>query len=43
MGGYYARDAKREFRNRRLRALAYVGLALLAAATAVVVGMALGR
>jgi hypothetical protein len=43
MGGHYARDAKREFRRRRLRVLAYIGLALLAAATAVVVVMALAR
>jgi hypothetical protein len=42
-GRYYARDAKRELRRRRLQVLAYVGLALLAAATAVVVGMALVR
>jgi hypothetical protein len=41
--GYYARDAKREFRRRRLQMLAYVGLALLAAGTAVVVVMALAR
>ena len=41
--GYYARDVKREFRRRRLRVLAYVGLALLAIATAFVVGMALAR
>jgi hypothetical protein len=43
VGGYYARDAKREFRRRRLRVLAYVGLTLLAIATAVVVVMALAR
>jgi hypothetical protein len=43
MGEYYARDAKRDFRRRRLQMLAYVGLALLAAATAVVVAVALGR
>jgi hypothetical protein len=43
MAGYYARDAKREVRRRRRRVLAYVGLALLAAATAVVVAMALVR
>jgi hypothetical protein len=43
MGGYYARDAKREFQRRRLRVLAYLGLALLASATAFVVGMALAR
>jgi hypothetical protein len=43
MAGYYARDAKREVRRRRVRILAYVGLALLATATAFVVGMALAR
>jgi hypothetical protein len=43
IGGYYARDTKREFRRRRVRILAYVGLALLATATAFVVGMALAR
>jgi hypothetical protein len=43
VGGYYARDAKREIRRRRLRVLAYVGLTLLAIATAFVVGMALAR
>jgi hypothetical protein len=43
MGGYYARDAKREFRRRRVRVLGYVGLALLASATAIVVVAALGR
>jgi hypothetical protein len=43
MGGYYARDAKRNFRRRRLQVLTGVGLALLATATAVVVGMALLR
>jgi hypothetical protein len=43
MAGHYARDAKREFRRRRLQVLAYAGLALLAAATAVVVVMALVR
>jgi hypothetical protein len=43
MAGHYARDAKREVRRRRRRVLAYVGLALLAAATAVVVAMALVR
>jgi hypothetical protein len=42
-GEYYARDAKRDFRRQRLQMLAYVGLALLAAATAVVVVTALGR
>jgi hypothetical protein len=42
-GGYYARDARREFRRRRLRVLAYVGLVLLAVAAAVVVAMALLR
>jgi hypothetical protein len=42
-GRFYARDAKRELRRRRLQVLAYVGLALLAAATAVVVAMALMR
>jgi hypothetical protein len=43
VGEYYARDAKRELRRRRLRVLAYMGLALLAAATAIVVAMALLR
>jgi hypothetical protein len=43
MDKYYARDARREFRRRRLRVLAYVGLALLGAATAVIVVMALAR
>jgi hypothetical protein len=43
MGGYYAKDAKREFRRRRLRVLVYVGLSLLASVTAFVVGIALGR
>jgi hypothetical protein len=43
MGEYYAREAKRDLRRRRLQMLAYVGLALLAAATAVVVVTALGR
>jgi hypothetical protein len=43
VGGYYARDAKREFRRRRFQVLAYLGLVLLAAATAVVVAMALVR
>jgi hypothetical protein len=43
MGGYYARDAKRDVRRRRLQILAYAGLALLAGATAIVVGMALAR
>ncbi len=42
-GRYYARDAKREFRRRRLQALAYVGLAALAAVTVVVVVLALQR
>jgi hypothetical protein len=43
MGEYYARDTKRDFRRRCLQVLAYVGLALLAVATAAVVVMALGR
>lgn len=43
MGGYHASYAKREFRRRRLRVLAYVGLVFLVAATAFVVGLALGR
>jgi hypothetical protein len=43
-GRYYnTRDAKHEFRRRRLRMLAYVGLAGLAAATIVVVVLALQR
>ncbi|MEK0153937.1 hypothetical protein [Arthrobacter oryzae] len=41
--GLTARDSRRELRGRRLRLLAHVGLAALAAATAVVVIMALGR
>lgn len=41
--GLTARDSRRELRKRRLRVLAYVGLAALAAATAVVMVMALGR
>jgi hypothetical protein len=43
VGGFYAMDAKREIRRRRLRILAYVGLTVLAIATAFVVGMALAR
>jgi hypothetical protein len=43
IGGYYARDAKREIRRRRIQVLAYVGLSLLAIVTAVVVVMALAR
>ena len=43
MGKSYARDAKREFRRRRLQMLAYVGLAVLAVATIVVVVLALQR
>ncbi|WP_175460436.1 hypothetical protein [Arthrobacter sp. ok909] len=42
-GGYYAKDSKREIRRRQLRALAYVGLGVLAIATAVVVVWALRR
>ncbi|CAH0292778.1 hypothetical protein SRABI26_04283 [Arthrobacter sp. Bi26] len=42
-GGYQARDSKRETRRKRLHALAYVGLAVLATATAVVVVLALQR
>ncbi|WP_217496163.1 hypothetical protein [Arthrobacter sp. 24S4-2] len=41
--GLTARDSKRELRRQRLRLLAYAGLAALAAATAVVVILALGR
>jgi hypothetical protein len=41
--GMTARDSKRELRRRRLQLLAYVGLAALAAATAVVVILALRR
>jgi hypothetical protein len=43
MSGLYMRDAKRELRRRRLQTLAYIGLALLAVVTAVVVVMALTR
>jgi hypothetical protein len=43
MSGLYVRDAKRELRRRRRQTLAYIGLALLAAVTAVVVVMALMR
>jgi hypothetical protein len=43
MSGLYVRDAKRELRRRRVQVLAYVGVALLAAATAVVVVIALAR
>ncbi|MGO4803920.1 hypothetical protein AB4089_02205 [Arthrobacter sp. 2MCAF15] len=41
--GYYAKDSKREARRKRLHALAYVGLAVLAIATAAVVVLALQR
>jgi hypothetical protein len=41
--GLTARDACRELRRRRNRLLAYVGLAALAAATAVVVVLTLAR
>jgi hypothetical protein len=41
--GYYAKDSKREFRRKRLRALAYVGLGALTIATAIVVVLALQR
>ncbi|WP_454699195.1 hypothetical protein [Arthrobacter humicola] len=41
--GLTSRDWRREVRKRRFRILANVGLAALAAATAVVVWMALGR
>jgi hypothetical protein len=41
--GLTSRDWRREVRKRRFRMLANVGLAALAAATAVVVWMALGR
>jgi hypothetical protein len=43
MGGYHARYAKREIRRQRRKLLAYVGLVVLAAATAVVVAMVLQR
>jgi hypothetical protein len=43
MSGLYVRDAKRELRRRRRQTLAYIGLALLAAVTAVVVVIALTR
>jgi hypothetical protein len=42
-GQYYERYAKRDRRRRQLQVLAYVGLSLLAAVTAVVVVMALAR
>ncbi|MDR6505123.1 hypothetical protein [Arthrobacter oryzae] len=41
--GLTSRDSRRELRRRRIRPLAYAGLAVLAAATAVVVVLALGR
>ena len=41
--GLTSRDWRREVRKRRFRILANVGLAALAAATAAVVWMALGR
>jgi hypothetical protein len=41
--GQTARDSRRETRRRRLQVLTYVGLAVLAVATAVVVVMALRR
>lgn len=41
--GQTARDSRREIRRRRFQVLAYVGLAVLAVATAVVVIMALRR
>jgi hypothetical protein len=43
MSGLYMRDAKRVHRRRRLQVLAYIGLGMLAAVTAVVVFMALAR
>jgi hypothetical protein len=43
MSGQYARDSRRELRRRRLQMLAYVGLAVLATATLIVVVTALGR
>lgn len=43
VSGHYVPYVKRELRRRRLYALAYVGLALLAAVTAVVVVIALQR
>ena len=43
MGGLHRGGAKREFRWRRLPAMAYVWLSLLAAVTAPAVGMALLR
>lgn len=43
VSGHYEPYVKRELRRRRLHAMAYVGLALLAAVTAVVVVMALQR
>lgn len=43
MMGLSARESKREVRRQRLRVLAYVGLAVLALATAAVVGIALRR
>jgi hypothetical protein len=41
--GQTARDSRREIRRRRLQLLAYVGLGVLAVATAVVVVLALRR
>ena len=42
-GGYYAGDTKREFRRRRLKAVSYAGLAVLAVVTVAVVVLALQR
>lgn len=43
MGGLHRGGAKREFRWRRLQALAFVWLSLLAVVTATAVGLALLR
>ncbi|MFB9714354.1 hypothetical protein [Arthrobacter methylotrophus] len=41
--GQLARDARRELRRRRRQRLSYIGLAVLAAATILVVAVALQR
>ncbi|WP_230119994.1 hypothetical protein [Arthrobacter sp. Bi83] len=43
LSGQAARESRREIRRRRLRIVAYVGLAVLAVATAFVVVIALRR
>ena len=42
-GNRYGRDTRREIRRRQLRVLAYVGLAILAFGTAMVVVLALQK